>query len=1271
MGNEICCSNSTNKLEQEEINSVQPQKNIITNQKSLENKCPISLKINFDKNRLIEHKEELEEIDNSIDIIPNEQNTYNIIDNNIAHNNIDLKYTFRNNFFGSTNQNINNGNLYEKKESFNDDFILKNPFQDRDTLSTQNNFQFMNSLNLKNHYFDNIINFSKVSTIKTNKLSENEKNNNQSLPNKNSFNKGIMPKKKVSSQQNENNEININNNDINKSNHNINNVIRKEEISQIEINNFNVGQISFNEKSSNNIFSINNYQSDRNLNNNIKKNIANNMPKNENAAKNDNNNNNQNDLIVNNKYIKQNRDMIHNINQSISNEKKLINLNDKNLIANNDINKEKDMNTNDSALIQSNLMQKDNEIIQNKNIIQNNNIYSYTNNYIIQNSLNDNKKAQEHLNRKKKNLKSKEKPDSELTFSKKEIEYIFKEGEKKLLILNGKNPTSQTETQTDLLTESDNEFKRLYQSKISAESEESSTPLDKSEFSKTTISVREIQPLKIETIEEKPQFRKEILTQEKIVTKQNKEIEKTIVKKPIVYTTVSPKKYIKTSTPEKIQLVESAPKYSETIQSPTKVEFNINKNINVITKEDINRLFNNCANNNEIDNIKNDVNIKDNNDNSDYTNINEYYNNDNNNNYIDNENNNNDKKDNNDNNNNYIDNENNNNDNKDNNDNINNNSIYTFKNDKNVDASIRNLNNEEEEEEKKIIIESIDNNKYEPINDINNTFDPILKYNSPIKSNILKHPINISVKTSKSYIVYDDTNNLYDENIEMSPLSETRNLNDKQISIKKSLTQYNNYNNFTPTELNESNINQTSNIYKQSHKPRQATLFEQYNRHNPEQKVYKLNLNNENNITNIKKSKSFDISTKKQNINNSFNDNHFVNEYNNGITSTQPDLNSILNIDYLKNKQISNMNFNYYEINSMKSNYSLESHRSNISNSPKNNMNNSPYLYKNNEKYSEQNFRSNRFIENNSQVFPRYESPIGSNKNIINNSINNNISNNSLYQPNIITNMSIISPNNIELSNENRQIVNYYLNINSNNISTFSPNAFKLFYPTNEEHFIVPENEISGQKEIINYINNNPNLQEKYIGTVNHFNQMHGFGKLISPNSQKIGTWRNGEFCGWGREIKNNGEVYEGKFKNGKISGKGIYKYKDVIYIGDFDNNIRQGKGEKITKHYYYKGEFNKDKIDGYGKIQFMNSKEGKMEYEGFFKDNKIEGSGIIKWSNGNVYEGYVKNGKMNGYGRFIPKNGVAYKGFFVDGIRIESQDFNNSRIYNNKNNNY
>jgi hypothetical protein len=161
--------------------------------------------------------------------------------------------------------------------------------------------------------------------------------------------------------------------------------------------------------------------------------------------------------------------------------------------------------------------------------------------------------------------------------------------------------------------------------------------------------------------------------------------------------------------------------------------------------------------------------------------------------------------------------------------------------------------------------------------------------------------------------------------------------------------------------------------------------------------------------------------------------------------------------------------------------------------------------------------------------------------------------------------------------------------MNCKNKDTFSPNAFKYFYPNNEEYFIVPQNEIITNQDITYNVNNNQNLVHRYIGSINQFGLKHGYGTLITPTSQFIGTWRNGQFSGWGREIKNNGEVFEGKYNNGKINGKGIYKYRDILYIGDFENNIRQGKGEKICKYYYYKGEFKNDKIDGYGKIQFIN----------------------------------------------------------------------------------
>ena len=160
---------------------------------------------------------------------------------------------------------------------------------------------------------------------------------------------------------------------------------------------------------------------------------------------------------------------------------------------------------------------------------------------------------------------------------------------------------------------------------------------------------------------------------------------------------------------------------------------------------------------------------------------------------------------------------------------------------------------------------------------------------------------------------------------------------------------------------------------------------------------------------------------------------------------------------------------------------------------------------------------------------------------------------------------------------------------------------------------------------------------------------------MEDPNSIKIGTWRNGAFSGWGRVIKKNGQVFEGKFTNNIITGKGIYKYKDVLYIGDFSNGTRQGKGVLFTEKFKYNGQFFGGKIDGYGKIVFLDPKCEICEYEGFFKENKIEGNGTMKWRNGNIYQGEMKNGKMNGRGRFIPKDGIPSEGIFKDNIKINA----------------
>ena len=210
---------------------------------------------------------------------------------------------------------------------------------------------------------------------------------------------------------------------------------------------------------------------------------------------------------------------------------------------------------------------------------------------------------------------------------------------------------------------------------------------------------------------------------------------------------------------------------------------------------------------------------------------------------------------------------------------------------------------------------------------------------------------------------------------------------------------------------------------------------------------------------------------------------------------------------------------------------------------------------------------------------------------------------------------------------------------------------WQRFYPKNERFFLFDKgNVIQNQTTVNEEIDPKyPNEIPVYTGEVNLQGEKHGFGKLTSVSYEKEGSWRNNKFTGWGREIKSNGEFFEGKFIDGEISGKGVYKnnYGD-LYIGEFSHSLKHGKGELITPKFRYKGEFNNNRIHGKGKIEFV---EGGHTFEGEFKNNQINGKGIFKWKNGDVYEGEMKNGKMDGFGVFKSENGFVYEGKFENGV--------------------
>ena len=251
--------------------------------------------------------------------------------------------------------------------------------------------------------------------------------------------------------------------------------------------------------------------------------------------------------------------------------------------------------------------------------------------------------------------------------------------------------------------------------------------------------------------------------------------------------------------------------------------------------------------------------------------------------------------------------------------------------------------------------------------------------------------------------------------------------------------------------------------------------------------------------------------------------------------------------------------------------------------------------------------------------------------------------NNINFTNNIKNNIKLSDYSHIENLKENETIENENIENENNNISLkktqilnmpkikeFSPDFWKKFYSSDDPFFNYNANDgdIPAKKTLTNIDPEDPNITETYIGEVNKKGEKNGLGKLIRPEVTRIGTWRNNEFTGWGREIWESGEILEGKFIKGKINGKGIYKDDSVFYIGNFRDSNKHGKGELFTDKFHYSGNFNNNNFDGKGRIDIYN--EG--IYEGNFNNGNINGYGIFKSISGKCYEGEVKDGAIQGY---------------------------------------
>ena len=230
----------------------------------------------------------------------------------------------------------------------------------------------------------------------------------------------------------------------------------------------------------------------------------------------------------------------------------------------------------------------------------------------------------------------------------------------------------------------------------------------------------------------------------------------------------------------------------------------------------------------------------------------------------------------------------------------------------------------------------------------------------------------------------------------------------------------------------------------------------------------------------------------------------------------------------------------------------------------------------------------------------------------------------------------------------------------------FDQKGWMKFYPNNERFFFVPNDNNIEHNKLKIYNENNMNKMKIYQGDLNLLGERHGYGKFTTTYYNMIGLWKNDKFSGWGRESRCNGDIFEGRFENELINGKGIFmNSKNNKYIGDFKNMKRWGKGKLATNKIIYEGEFYNNMIHGIGRIKFL---QNSIEYIGTFKNNRIEGKGHFTLKNGEKFDAEIKNGKIYKIENNIIENfnGSNFENLLVN----KKQDKTENNINNIMNNN-
>lgn len=155
------------------------------------------------------------------------------------------------------------------------------------------------------------------------------------------------------------------------------------------------------------------------------------------------------------------------------------------------------------------------------------------------------------------------------------------------------------------------------------------------------------------------------------------------------------------------------------------------------------------------------------------------------------------------------------------------------------------------------------------------------------------------------------------------------------------------------------------------------------------------------------------------------------------------------------------------------------------------------------------------------------------------------------------------------------------------------------------------------------------NLYDNYLKYINEVNK-----EIRSIKNMKKRVLKKGDFAP-------ENEVLE-------LEGKTIRD------IDDVDTKKPKNKIYKFSNGDVYVGKFLEGKMEGQGSYTFFVDEGTAMEYIGEFKEDKKNGKGNFVFSNGNEYIGHFEEDMMNGIGNMLYNSKDEYIGTWKNGKKME-----------------